>query len=513
MTFLEHLEAINRSESVDNAVQYITDNFIEIQHVYYDESYQNGFDTSLKVIDVFFELLEKRYLNNNCAFSMALIEMLADFFERYRCVSALFQIQNLVEKSSPIMNRIHAALLFHRVNDATTDYFERFDNIINNLALAQEDGEVSYKSTITFINFYYTAITSFIRLNRADLIQIFINRIYEIKADFIFLEEKSVDQLLLIPFENFNDDFKLFFNTISTFIKAKLDKGGSREILEPEESKYTEELASLGTKNFVSIRRLSVDYLKNLTDRKKIELKNKLDSGVKIIDDPELLYSYMVAFGKMHYSKVLEAIEKISNEIENKSIEVYDWGCGQGLASMVLFDHIEKLKIKTDIEHLILIEPSELALKRGIAHVNFVYPKLKNVIIPICKDMDSIKDSDLLNSKKIKLHLFSNIIDVPSFNLNELCNRVGSLKGLNIFISVSPMHSEIGRQVRLQKFLEFFSNNFTTHVFAETFNTKMKNKWKSNYCPCENHANHNNESYLCRNAWTRHEIVFSSLIT
>jgi hypothetical protein len=510
MTFLEYLHAINDCESADRAVVYINDNFIEIQYQYYELSYNDGQNISLDVINTFLELLAKNYLGANCIFSLSLIEMLADYFERYRCVAALFQLRNLIGKNSPLNRRITAALLFNRVNKASVDYLERFDKIIGYLNTANEDGEFAYKSTITFINYYYIAVSSFIRLNRSDLANEFIHRINYIKADIGFLHESIIDELLTIPFNNFNNNFNTFFIAISGFIKSKLGKGGSGKILGPEVSSYTVSLSTLPSKDFDAIRSLSVNYINNLNIKRRNELKYNLDSGVKIIDDPELLYSYNVAFGKMHYSKVWEALEKIPKVIDNKSIYVYDWGCGQALASMIFFEFLVRNKLEVDIKGITLIEPSDLALRRGISHLNFVYPSLKNSITPLCKDLDSILDSDLINLTPVKFHLFSNILDVPYFNLNELCNRISSLKGLNIFICVSPMQPELNRQVRLHKFLEFFSKNFKTQIIAQTSNTKMQNKWKSNYCPC---SNHDNEDYFCRNAWTRHEILFSSIIS
>jgi hypothetical protein len=510
MTFLEHLKSIDNQESLDDAIKYINDAFIEIQYSYYDEPYLIGFDNSIAVIDVFFELLEKKYFDERCIYSLALIELLADYFERYRCVSALFQIKNLVDGASPLKNRINAALLFHRVNNATIDYLERFDKIINNLSLAHEDGEVYYKSTITFINFYHTAISSFIRLNRDDLIQQFVDKVKVVKNDHIFLREKVVDQLLDIPISSFAEGFNTFYNSISAFIKSKLTKGGSKERLDAEDSPYSEALSGLRNRDFSSVRQLSVQYLNRLDDRTKAELKERLDNGVKIIDDTDLLYAYFFAFGKMHFSKVYEAIGKISDEIKNQQIDLIDWGCGQALASMVFMEFMEKEKIKIDIKRVTLIEPSKLALKRGIAHLSIFYPTIKDSINAVCKDLDSINNSDLPNSTKVKVHLFSNILDVPYFNLNELCKRIEFLKGTNVLICVSPVITEIGRQVRLPKFFEFFKTNFKTKVYSETFNTKLRNKWKSNNCPCENH---HNDTYFCKGAWTRHEIVFSSLIS
>ena len=305
-----------------------------------------------------------------------------------------------------------------------------------------------------------------------------------------------------------------FSKVAKSLIKSKLEKGVYSDDLSPEISDYTDKLNEIEEKNFVNIRNLSVTYLMNLSSTKKNLLKDRLDNGLKIIDDVDLLYAYFFSFGKMHYSKVYEGINKLKQEIEGRNVALFDWGCGQALASMVFFEFIQKNKLKVNVDNLTLIEPSELALKRGIAHINCIYPQIKNSIKPICKGLDSVDNKDLINNSQIKLHLFSNIIDVPFFDLNRLCHKIKELKGENLFLCVSPVLSETGRKIRLRKFSDFFAENFETKNISETINTKKENKWKSNNCPCVNSkSNHTNDSHICYNAWTRHEIIFKTIIT
>lgn len=525
MTFLEHLENINSCSTVEESNGYISKNFFDIQYCYYSTSFDNLEKQILQVNNIFFDLLEKGTLNSPCILTNAFIELLADFFEMFKCVSSLRQIENKIDKNSPLKLRIKAALLFLRVNDATTEYIGRFEEIVNLLIKAQEEGDISYKSTITFINYYYTSVSSFIRLNRNDLLLEFIAKINIAKNKYAFLTENIIEQLLAIPYDNFKDHFTVFYsNNISNFIKSKLEKKVTikskfekkvtDDELLPEISDYTDKLNELKEKNFENIRNLSVAYLKSLSNNSKKLLKDRLDNGLKIIDDIDLLYAYFFSFGKMHFSKVYEGVNKLKQEIEGKKIALFDWGCGQALASMVFFEFIAKNKINVIVDNLTLIEPSYLALKRGIAHINCIYPQIKNSIKPICKGLDSLEDEDLSNNSQLKLHLFSNIIDVPFFDLNRLCQRINVLKGENLFLCVSPVLSETGRKIRLSKFHYFFNENFETKNISETINTKKKNKWKSNNCPCVNsELNHTNDNYVCNNAWTRHEIIFKTLIT
>jgi len=510
MKYVQYLEEISKIDSLEDSIKYIHDNFLNIQHVYYSTSYVEHQQSTIQVTNYFFDFVENKLFNDDCQHIIAFIELLADFFERYKCVSPLVQIENYLSEKNPLKKRVKAALLFLKVNNANTDYLNRFDTILNLLIEAQEEGEFSFKSTITFINFYSTAILSFQRLRRKDLCQQFIELINSKKNEYIFLRDSIIEQLYEVSLDNFKDGLIDFYSNLSSFLTSKLNLNVSKEILEPEQSSYSNNLTSLEIRNFVAIRGLSIDYMNTLSSYQKKYLKDKLDNGLKIIDEYELLYVYMYAYGKMHFSKIEEATKKISKNIKNQVIEIYDWGCGQALASMVFLETIKKMDINPIIKCLNLIEPSEIALKRGIAHVNCICPQINlKSISPICCDLDSVSTKYLSNNPILKIHLLSNIIDIPFFNLNLFCDKLTSLKGMNIFICVSPVLYDTNRSIRLPMFLEYFYKRFESQVISETKNTKVKDKWKSNNCPC---PNHNNQNYYCKDAWTRHEIIFTSSI-
>lgn len=513
MTLLKYLYEINNIKSLEDVEVFLKDNIVDIQYIYYSSTYLDLQKDSLLIEDIFWELFNKNIFEIGKINTFAFIELLADYFERFKFLAPLVSINNFIDSKSPLKKRINAALLFLKVNDATKDYIDRFDEIIDNLVNAQEEGDITYKSTISFVNFYYSAIFSFLRIGRKDLIDEFVKRVKIIKENYVFLKENIIEELLIIKRDNFDDDFKTFYNNLSLFISSKIIKDISKKVLSPEKSSYVDELSKLRSKDFMSIRNLSVNYYKSLNQFRKNELKTRLDSGVKIIDDTDLLYSYFVAFGKMHYNKVFESLATIYKEFENQKLEIYDWGCGQALASMIFLEILRAKRINTDIRKIILFEPSELALKRGMSHLICINPNIKERILPICKDLDNIKISDLSDTRFIKLHLFSNILDVPFFELTQLCKKISSLKGLNYFMCISPLFFDINRDIRLAKFYEYFKNNFETKIYRENKNTKKKRKWKSNNCPTSgNCGNHNDDNYLCRDAWTRHEITFSSII-
>ena len=59
-----------------------------------------------------------------------------------------------------------------------------------------------------------------------------------------------------------------------------------------------------------------------------------LDHGRKVLSTEDELNCYMAAYGEMHRVKAFYALNSMPFHELNESVEVIDYGCGQGLASM-----------------------------------------------------------------------------------------------------------------------------------------------------------------------------------
>lgn len=72
--------------------------------------------------------------------------------------------------------------------------------------------------------------------------------------------------------------------------------------------------------------------------------------------------------------------------------------------------------------------------------------------------MDDLTSTDLVSEPdSIKIHLFSNIIDLEAFDLRQLYQLIAdSFQGINRIICTSP---DNGRQQRLENFYDFFSHS------------------------------------------------------
>jgi len=90
-------------------------------------------------------------------------------------------------------------------------------------------------------------------------------------------------------------------------------------------------------------------------------------------------------------------------------------------------------------------------------------------IIPIQKDLDSIIRQDLLveNEQNTTIHIFSNILDLETFILNnDFFEKISdTLKGINYFVCVSP-NLYAKRNNRLDLFYKYFDKNFHTKLIS-----------------------------------------------
>lgn len=183
------------------------------------------------------------------------------------------------------------------------------------------------------------------------------------------------------------------------------------------------------------------------TDKVRLDqLYNKLKRGTDIIDDEDHLNMYLRSFGKMHQAKLNTAYKSYPNlgEIVSGEVEVFDWGCGQGIATICLLDFFKRERKTPKIKKVTLIEPSVPAVTRA-----------KDIIKCICEDVeicvvnkvfDKLIEKDFVSNNLPKIHLFSNILDVDLFDLPKFISLFQKVfKGVNHFLCVGPYYSNSKR--------------------------------------------------------------------
>ena len=117
-----------------------------------------------------------------------------------------------------------------------------------------------------------------------------------------------------------------------------------------EESPYAKHLQSIQNPSFEKIRR----YCNNLVN------ENEADAMQK----------YLAENGKMHKALMYDALEQFLERLNGETITLIDWGCGQGIGSMLVLDYIREKQLDIKIDKVFLIDVSLEILSRAMLHVD-----------------------------------------------------------------------------------------------------------------------------------------------
>lgn len=222
--------------------------------------------------------------------------------------------------------------------------------------------------------------------------------------------------------------------------------------------------------SFQKIWDIAFDFVQKLPSDLCDELHESLNRGVDILDSEPLLQMYIYSFGKMHNAKLQYAFNNLQKSVLGyNEIEIIDYGCGQGLATICYHDFIIEHNPEQKVRRITLIEPSEMALSRAELLCSQFYPDAE--IVALNKQFDDLTNDDLILTSDVPtIHLFSNILDVESYDLEHLSRIVKEQsKGDNEFIMVSPMQNP----QRIQR-LKTFASSIDKVVYFEQYLEKRQ---------------------------------------
>ena len=139
--------------------------------------------------------------------------------------------------------------------------------------------------------------------------------------------------------------------------------------------RYIEQLYNIQNPSFNSIIELNASLVP-LQYRSRPWQYPGLNHGTAVLTTEEQCNAYIAAYGNMHQGKINEVLDEIKiNDFANTDLQIIDWGCGQGLATICLFDFFNKHNLSLDlVKKVVLIEPSEVARDRAKTHVNAAHP-------------------------------------------------------------------------------------------------------------------------------------------
>ncbi len=177
---------------------------------------------------------------------------------------------------------------------------------------------------------------------------------------------------------------------------------------------------------------------------------SELDRGRAILTSIEQLDQYLYSYGPMTHAQWNQVLPSI--QLPAGSLQIIDYGCGQGLASAMLFDHFgAELARRTST--VILVEPSSVALTRAEAILSRYAPNAD--VIAFNKFLDDVTAQDLKpNGKSHVIHLLSNVLDIKSFDHIGLLGKILHTKGRHTIQCVSHNRNFHGGSGRFHEFAE-----------------------------------------------------------
>ena len=190
---------------------------------------------------------------------------------------------------------------------------------------------------------------------------------------------------------------------------------------------------------------ISIDKIREMARPSK-DLWEDLDRGRAILPTPAHLDQYLHSYAPMIKSQWSIVLSEI--EVSTGRLTIFDYGCGQGLAIMLLLERYGS-NLSGRVNKLVLIEPSYVALRRAEKILGCYLPDCN--VRPVNKCLDEVSPDDLeADDDDVKLHLFSNVIDVEGFDQYSLLREIFSNKGLHCVLAVGNDRNTHGGSERLE---------------------------------------------------------------
>lgn len=193
-----------------------------------------------------------------------------------------------------------------------------------------------------------------------------------------------------------------------------------------------------------------------------------LNHGRKVLSTEDELNCYMAAYGEMHRVKAFHAIDKFPFQQIGESVEIIDYGCGQGLASQCFVERMRERKCLHMLRKITMIEPSEAALHRAEINLRQTLKDKSNCeIVKILKYLPSSSPSDneikhLDINCPIVVHLFSNVLDIATIELKKTASLIASSGNKHYVLCFGPANCE---EYRINAFIQYFSPGYINVFF------------------------------------------------
>jgi len=169
----------------------------------------------------------------------------------------------------------------------------------------------------------------------------------------------------------------------------------------------------------------------------------------------------------MHMAKVRRLLHGCALENLKPGYDVADWGCGQGLASLCLVEHLMEINAPLP-SRITLVDASPAALRRAKLHLDAMTGgtvELRLVETRLSSHaIDSAWEEGLfITGRPRVLHLLSNIFDVLGIELGALASSITRMGNEN-FVMCAAHHA---MELHLRLFYRRFRLESQEMLFLE----------------------------------------------
>lgn len=502
-------EVIDRLLSSDNAEALSTCISESMSDLY--ELYNSGWETLCAERDGISELIMFKHtiiskLDFENQENRAFVLICLDFAERLNLQSAiphLVRIANRHSKQIHLNKRLSAGVSYIYPRPHTADdIIEKCSYICSLLQEAIETEEDNNKRClVTFLSYYSAALDQLSADYAGELRMRIDSSIRASKYPFL-CDIQGLNDISSNPIQA-QDQIQTIIDAIIQESVVRSRPTPTDEFIIEEGTQYSRDIQNVPCR-FRSIKRLSDDRASG---------NGIVGRGVQQIQSEDGLFDYMRNFGNMHQAKVQSALDSPFPQHFDTQVSLIDWGCGQGLASMVFMDKYGSENIK----QIILIEPSEIALRRAALHCKKYAPNVP--LQTICKEFDELTPEDIhLVEPETSLHLFSNVLDMESYSVEHLATLVKQLpQSQQYYVCISPHIDDI-RTSKIDTFVRLMQQGDSDfNMLNNKTNTKFNEFWSCNNMEMGRSTHHGGNPYCrvfsgepCGNRWTRVMRVFQA---
>lgn len=193
------------------------------------------------------------------------------------------------------------------------------------------------------------------------------------------------------------------------------------------------------------------------------------DDAHTIYTEEQQLNAYLASYTDWHIGKLNLAFKLLRPTLP-RQVNVIDWACGQGVATLFLLYYIRSHNVKCSINEVILIEPSVIALERAQFLIGLFDCNVK--IRCVNKLINEVSADDLRFAANFPVYqMFSNILDIGGIDSKHLTNILyTNYTSDNIIVSVSPYYRS--GNARIDNFFRYFNRPlpFEAHEYQSDKN-------------------------------------------